>query len=225
MRRFLILSLVLAWPQAVFAHELDAAEVKRLALEAIMEQPEVILQAVQAMREREQDELMQTVMSGENAVVMGDANAPITIVEFFDYNCGFCKRAASVIRPALDENPDVRLILREYPILSEGSLFAARAALAAREQGKYEEFHWALMDVPRVTEESTIEVAEELGIDIEKLRVDMDDDSIQSHIDLSRQIGSALGVTGTPAFLIGDQLIPGFVDEARLAELIEEARQ
>jgi len=208
----------------VASHELDEDEIKRLVIEAILEQPDVVFDAIRIVQEREQNALMEQATSTENAMVLGNPDAPITIVEFFDYNCGFCKRAASVVQSALEANPDVKLVMREFPILSEGSLFAARAALAAREQGMYEEFHWALMDVPQVTEATTIATAEELGLDIEKLRADMELPAVQDHLTTTRTLSDGLSVTGTPAFLIGDQLVPGYVDEEQLNSLLDELR-
>ena len=165
-----------------FSHDLDEAEFKQMVIDAIMEQPEVVFDAIRLVRERETQELFASAASTENALVLGDPDAPITIVEFFDYNCGYCKRAASVMRGALEENSDVKIILREFPILSEGSIFAARAALASREQGMYEEFHWALMDIPQATEATVMAVAEELGLDLDQLRADIQNPLIADHI-------------------------------------------
>lgn len=124
---------------------------------------------------------------------------------------------------AADEN--VRLVYREWPILSEGSVFAAKAALAAREQGKYEEFHWALMGMDeRVEEASVMRLAEEIGLDIEQLRADMDAPEVQDHIDESMRLTQALGFNGTPSFVIGDDLVPGFVEQEQLEALVDKAR-
>ena len=225
MRNLIITSfLVCGIGAAASAHELDEAEIKRLVIEAILEQPDVVFDAISIVQQRQQDELLARASSTENAAVFGDPNAPIAIIEFFDYNCGFCKRAASVVRSAMSSNPDVKVVMREFPILSEGSLFAARAALAAREQGKYEELHWALMDVPQVTEATTIAAAEELGLDIDKLRADMELEAVQSHIATSRSLADGLNITGTPAFLVGDQMVPGYVDEDQINRLIEDIR-
>lgn len=224
MLRFLLPGLLAFSVSSASAHELDEAEIKRLAVEAIMERPEIILEAISVLQQREQQELLASAVEPGSAPIIGDPNAPITIIEFFDYNCGFCKRAADVMRPVLAENPDVRFVMREYPILSPGSVVAARAALAAQEQGKYEELHWALMEAPRVTEENTLEIAEELGLDMVRLRAEMASAQVDEHIQQTRDLAEALSVTGTPAFVIGNQLVAGFLDAEQFQELIEEAR-
>ncbi len=115
-----------------------------------------------------------------NAPVLGNPEGDVTVVEFFDYNCPYCRRAMSEVQGLLDADQDVRLVYREWPILGEGSVFAAKAALAAREQGKYEEFHWALMGMEeRAEEASVMRLAEEIGLDVEKLRADMDAPEVQ----------------------------------------------
>ena len=104
-----------------------------------------------------------------NAPVLGNVDGDVTIVEFFDYNCPYCKRVKPEIQALMAADPDIRLVCREWPILGEGSVFAARAALAARNQGKYEEFHWALMGLQgRAEEASILNAAVEIGLDADR---------------------------------------------------------
>jgi len=118
------------------------------------------------------------------------------------------------------------VVLREWPILGEGSVFAARAALAARKQGKYEAFHWEVMEQRgRAEEASILAAAERIGLDIDALRADMDAPDIDAHINESMRLGELLGFSGTPSFVIGDALVPGFVPIDELKRLVAEARE
>lgn len=221
-----------------YAEELTADQenrIKELALEAILENPEIIAEAIDRLQtlqqERQNAAIRQTLESRRadlerdaNAPVLGNPDGDVTMVEFFDYNCPYCKQAMEPVQNLLASDDGVRLVYREFPILSEGSVFAAKAALAAREQGKYEEMHWALMSLRRADEQTTIETAEDLGLDIDKLRVDMEAPEVASHIALSLELAEGLGISGTPSFVIGDTVVPGLVPLERLAELVENER-
>jgi protein-disulfide isomerase len=231
----LALGLSLA-PIAGFAQDLSDARIKELALEAILENPQIIMEAVRLL-EKQQAEAQATSQAGvllnqrqllerdPNAPVLGNPGGDVTVVEFFDYNCAYCKRAMSEVQGLLDADQNVRLVYREWPILGDGSVFAAKAALAARQQGKYEKFHWALMGLKeRAEEASVIRLAEEIGLDIDQLRADMEAPDVQEHIDASMRLTQVLGFTGTPSFVIGDNLVPGFVEQEQLESLVEKAR-
>ena len=166
------------------------------------------------------------MLSDPNAGVLGNPDGKIVLIEFFDYNCPYCRRAKPEIEALLAADPNVRLVYREWPILGEGSVFAARAALAAREQGLYEDFHWAMMGMNGRAEESAVlRIAEEIGLDIVQLRRDMEAQEIDAHIQTSMRLARALGITGTPSFVIGDALVPGVVDVERLQTLVSDARE
>ncbi len=223
-------------PIAAQAESLSEDRVKELVLEAIRENPEIVLEAVQIIEQREQQrqaEAAATVLSDNRDLLENDPNAPVlgnpdgdvTIVEFFDYNCPYCRRVKPHIEALLEEDPNVRLVYREWPILGDGSVFAARAALASREQGKYEEFHWALMGMAgRAEEASVLQVAEQVGLDIARLRRDMEAPEIDAHIAVSMELSRALGFNGTPSFVIGDALVPGVIEADQMIRLAEEAR-
>ena len=119
---------------------------------------------------------------------------------------------------------NVRLVYREWPILGEGSTFAARAAVASRKQGRYEEVHIALMKLGRSTEATVTAARTNLGLDMDRLRIDMKSSEIDRHIALSMKLTQNLGFIGTPSFVIGDELIPGMVPLARLKEIVNEQR-
>lgn len=228
--------LIALLPVQAPAQTLSEDDVKRLALEAILENPEIIMQAVEILRARDAEEQARAAaeaLDGQRKALEADPNAPVlgnpdgdvTIVEFFDYNCPYCKRAAEQVNAVLAADGNVRLVMREWPILSEDSIVAARVALASREQGRYEDVHDTLMGMPRATEAGIMRAVEDLGLDMERLRADMALPSVNAHIALSRQLADALGFTGTPSFVIGSNLVPGFVQADQLAALVEEARK
>jgi len=218
------------------AQDLTDDRIKELALQAIRENPQIIMEAVQLLEAEQaaaQAGAQADVLNNErellerdpNAPVLGNPDGDVTVIEFFDYNCPYCKRAMAEVQGLLEADRNVRLVYREWPILSEGSVFAAKAALAAREQGKYEEFHWALMGMQgRAEEASVLRVAEEIGLDVEQLRADMDAPEVEEHIATSMRLTQALGFNGTPSFVIGETLVPGFVEEEQLRSVVEETR-
>ena len=227
---------LLMMPLALSAQELTDERIKELALQAIRENPQIILEAVQILETEQanaQAQAQTQVLQDERDVLERDPNAPVlgnpdgdvTVVEFFDYNCPFCRRAMPEVQGLLDGDKNVRLVYREWPILGEGSVFAARAALASREQGKYEEFHWALMGMQeRAEEDSIMRIAAEIGLDVEKLRADMDAPEIEEHIATSNRLSQGLGFNRTPSFVIGDNLVPGIIEEEELRSLVEDVR-
>lgn len=233
MRKLLSAVLLSLLPFGAAAQALTEEEVKELALEAIIENPQIIMEALAILEEqrqiaRTQDLLRQRdfLESDPNAPFVGNAEGETVIVEFFDYNCPYCKRAAESVKALLETDEDVRVVYREWPILGEGSVFASRAALAARAQGKYEEMHWGLMEMRgRADEASVLALARSVGLDLDQLRVDMDSDAVNNHIAASRQLAQSLGFTGTPAFVIGDALVPGAVPLSELQSLIADARE
>lgn len=231
-----MLTVALALSLPAGAQELTPDEVKRLALEAILENPEIVMEAVAILREREEAdqaaateaalaELMPMLESDPNAPVLGNPEGNLTVVEFFDYNCPYCKQAAGEIKALIAEDSEIRLVYREWPILGDGSVYAARAALAARVQGKYEEFHWALMeDRARKEETSVLEIAASIGLDIERLKADMESEAVTSHIAQSMAMAQSLGFSGTPSFVIGGRPVFGFLPKDELAAIVTDQR-
>lgn len=229
----LILGLAAAQAQA---EDITDARVKELIIKTLRENPELVLEALRTLDQRQADadaakaaEVLQT----ERAALEGDPNAPVignpagdvTIVEFFDYNCPYCRKAMPELTALLQADKNIRLVLREWPILSEGSDFAARAALAARSQGKYAELHKALFAMRgKPDAKSVLRTAKDLGLDIDKLQVDMKAPEVEEHIATSKRLTAALGFNGTPSFVVGEALIPGFVEQATLAEAVAAVR-
>ena len=226
----------LALPLPGLADDLDENRIRELVLETIRENPEIVMEAVAILEQRQAEaaELARVdVLATQrdllerdpNAPVLGNPDGDVTVVEFFDYNCPYCRRAMEPVQGLLDADQNVRLVYREWPILGEGSVFASRAALASRKQGKYEAFHWALMAMKgRAEEASVLRVASEVGLDVEQLRIDMDAAEIDEHIRTSMALAQALGFNGTPSFVIGDELAPGLVQQPQLMEMVKAAR-
>lgn len=230
----LVLSLAVA---SASAQGISKDQMQELVLQTIRDNPEVImeaLQSLQARQEQAQADQALAVLSANRAVLEQDPNAPVlgnpegdaTVVEFFDYNCGYCRRAFDDLHALMKGDANVRVVMREWPILGEESAYVARASLAARNQGKYAEFHIAMMSVKgRANEASAMRVAEELGMDVEQLRRDMDAPEVAAHIETSMQLSRALNLSGTPVFIFGDQLIPGAIELEQMQELVALSRE
>ena len=215
---------------------LDRQAIGEIVREYLIENPEVIEEAMRALRAKRDAARQQVVQrviernrdalfSHPMTPVSGDAAGDVTLVEFFDYQCGYCKRALAPMKELLAGDARLRVVWKEFPILGPVSRFAARAAMAAARQGRYLDFHLAAMGAPgKLTESSVMGIAERLGIDIGRLRRDMEDPAIGAYLDETNRLARDLGITGTPAFVIGDTLVPGAVGIARLRQLIADVR-
>jgi protein-disulfide isomerase len=222
-------------PMSSQAAELD--EFEQRVREYLLKNPEVIMEALQILQQRqraaEAENLKRTIAErGEEilndpaAPVGGNPAGDVTLVEFFDYNCPYCRRVAPTVAELEETDSALRVVYKEFPILGPGSQFAARAALAARRQGKYVPFHNTLMQATeQVTEETVMAIARDVGLDTEQLTADMRDPAIQDAIGRNLQLANALGITGTPSFIIGEEVVPGAVDLRTLQSLITRARR
>ncbi|MEQ9641409.1 MAG: DsbA family protein [Alphaproteobacteria bacterium] len=202
----------------------------------ILANPHVIIEAVQRMetdqRVAETGELGQLIRAN-NAEILNDPATPVggnpqgdvSLVEFFDYNCPYCRRVASTLIQIEESDPDLRIVYKEWPILGPNSEFAARAALAAHRQGKYVAFHKGLMLGSGLVDEArVVTVATEVGLDLDRLRQDMEAPEVDESIARNRALARVLRIGGTPAFVIGDRLLPGAADAKVIRSLIEQAR-
>lgn len=202
----------------------------------ILENPEVIIEAVQRLQARQraaEENQANTVIQARADELFNDPNSPtggnaegdVTLVEFFDYNCPYCRRVAPVMAEAEAADSNLRIVYKEFPILGPDSLYAAKAALAAHRQGRYEVFHKALMLVEgAANEESILAVAAEVGLDVDRLKTDLKDPEIQAAIDRNAALAQALRITGTPGFVVGEQILRGATDVETLRALISDAR-
>ncbi len=203
----------------------------------LMENPQVIFDAIEAHRENEEirqqeqaanaikDNIAKLTAADAPAYGASAADADVTIVEFFDYNCGYCKRVLPDIAAITKDDKKVRFVFKEMPILGPTSLSAAKWALAAKEQGKYFEYHSALMEHRGPKEEKNLEkLAEGLGLDVEKMKADANSDAIQALIDADVALARTIGINGTPAFIVGETLYPGYIGEDGMKDAVKEAR-
>jgi len=151
----------------------------------------------------------------------------VTIVEFFDYQCPYCKRVFPAVQTLLKTDGNIRYVFKEFPILGPQSVVAARAALAAwkLDRDRYVPFHTALMQSRgRLSERKILDVAAEIGLDVERLRAAMADPGIDKVLARNAELARALDINGTPAFVIGEKVVPGAVDLETLTALVSQAR-
>ena len=163
--------------------------------------------------------------SAAESPVVGNPQGDVTIVEFFDYHCGYCKKVAPAVKELLAGDPNIRLVYKELPILGPDSITAARAALAANRQGKYQPFHDALFAAPSLAEPDLLALAALQGLDIERLRADMASADIAQELERNVNMSTPLGINGTPGFVIGNSVAPGALDLDGLRQMVEQARK
>ncbi|MFT5181557.1 MAG: protein-disulfide isomerase [Alphaproteobacteria bacterium] len=216
---------------------LQKNEIRNTVRELLLENPQVIvdaLETIQSQQQRSEGQRRQNAVTARADQLfnsrsdpsVGDPKASVTIVEFFDYQCPYCRRMAQQLAKLNEEDHDLRIVYKEYPVFGPASTLAASAALGAMRQGKYEEFHLAMMGVRGAPSERTIfRVAERIGLDAGRLRADMNSATPQRLFQRNRQLAQELGIRGTPAFVIGDQVLPGAIEIDRLRELIAEQRK
>ena len=166
------------------------------------------------------------LVNDPQAPVAGNAQGDVTVVEFFDYRCPHCKRAQPGINALLSEDRGVRVVYKELPVLGPDSVFAARAALAASRQGRYLQLHNAMMDAAMpLTNEAVFALAEASGLDRAQLARDMVSPEVDGMLARNAELARALGINGTPSFVVGDTLIPGAIEPASLRQLIATQRR
>lgn len=204
--------------------------------EYLVAHPDVVVEALteyqknqesseQALFTQKYAEKKDAILNG-GAPFAGDPKGDVTVVEFFDYNCGYCKKATEDIVKLVETDKKVKIIFIDMPILSPASLDAARWALAAGKQGKYYEYHVALMQDPGPKNEAGFTaVAERVGLDAAKMKKDADGKDIREAIEKNLALGRELGIRGTPGFIIGDMLAPGYIGFDSMKAGIDAVRQ
>ncbi len=230
----------LALPIAVQAGEFNDAQKKemgQIVREYLLKNPEVLRDAFLALERKEKIaklsqakkaiiEQADGIFRSSGDLVMGNPNGKTTMVEFFDYNCGFCKRSLPDILRLAAEDKDLKIVLKEFPILGPGSMFAARAAIASGFQNKYLELHLAIIKKRgTVNEAAVLKAAQSIGLDMKKLQKDMKSDEVSRIIQQNHAIARELNINGTPAFIIGDQILPGAVGFETLSSTIKDVRE
>jgi protein-disulfide isomerase len=211
--------------------------VQELVKEYILANPEIILEAVQTLRKKQEEaqkKAAEEALKSKRADLQGATDLPVagnpkgdvTIVEFMDYRCGYCKGVQPTLDQVMRQDGKIRYVLKEFPILGPASRTASMAAIAAHKQGKYLAFHAALMAYPNnLTDEVIFALARQVGLDIAKLKDDMKAPEVEALIEKTHKLAQDLGINGTPGFIIGDQIIPGAVGADELKKKIAEARK
>lgn len=215
---------------------MSRADVEKIVRNYLLENPEVIFEAVDRMKAKEEDQrLVQlkdnakkhaTALFGETEpIVAGNPKGDVTIVEFFDYRCPYCKKGKQALVDLLKQDGNIRLILKEYPILSAESELAARAAVASVPQGKYWDFHLALFGAEELSEESIYATAKSVGIDVAKLKVEMANPNVSKRLKDVQTLGQDMGVNATPTFFIGDQPYTGAMTLKEMKDAVAAVRK
>jgi protein-disulfide isomerase len=203
---------------------------QKTAIESIVKDylvahPEIGLEMQQALEtkmQKEQDDKTKAFVADNakvlyrdpNAAVAGNPEGDITVVEFFDYNCGYCKRGFNQVQKLIESDKNIRFVFKELPIINEASEPVSRIALAARMQGKYWELHKALIGIKGlVNEAAALKSAEGLGLDIAKLKTDMGSEAVKAELESSKALAQKMGINGTPHFLVGDRSVGGAPDQ------------
>lgn len=212
------------------------AEILGILRQALREDPSIIREALAGLEEadrRDRSEAQRAAIAGNADALFRDAADPskgnargdVTIVEFFDARCGYCKQMQPAMDALLRRDPNVRVVLKDLPILGPNSVLASRALLAAQRQGRYVPFYDALLSLRTEPTEAVLrQQAERAGLDWSRLRRDMDDPAIGARIERNLALAQRLGIEGTPALIIGNTLVPGAIELPALERLVAEAR-
>jgi len=215
---------------------LQRPQIEAIIHDYLLQHPDVLIAALRhAKDELHKDDAAKAsqAVADHRREIFNDPSTPVggnpqgneTIVEFFDYRCPYCKRVEPSVDAMLRQDPNLRLVYKEFPILGPVSVTAAYAALAAQRQGKYDAFHAAMMEAHgNITDDTVYRVAASLGLDIDKLKLDMASPEFAQQIRKNLKLADALGIRGTPAFVIGDKVVPGAADIATLKSMLADAR-
>ena len=195
----------------------------------LMANPEVLPRAMEVLDQRERQARIAPVRDQLElpfpGAVLGNPNGSVTLVEFSDYACGYCRQSVADVRKLVAANPDLKVVIREYPILRPESVDAARMALAAAQQGRYARFHDAMFRLGPPTAETIEAAATEAGVDLPKARAAIATGAFDTQLQANAQLALQIGVSGTPGWVIGDQALNGAVGREVIGEAIEEARR
>lgn len=233
MMRFLLLAAFLALTAPGFAAT-DRAEVEAIVRDFITKNPQLILTSV--------DEYQRTTLKNAQADALkknadalyntpgdatgGNPKGDMTVVEFYDYNCGYCKAGFKNVSALLEKDKNLRFVFKNFPILGPSSKTAALWAVAAHRQGKHFAFHRAMMENRQPITDALLEkTAKDIGLDVVRARKDVESKEIAAEVERSAALASSMGLSGTPVFIIGDAVIPGVIPLDEMEAKIAEARQ
>jgi protein-disulfide isomerase len=216
-------------------------EIERIVKEYLLSHPELLqevmseLEKRQAVAEAEKHraavkQYSEAIFSSPRQVTLGNTQGDVTVVEFFDYNCGYCKRAMSDMLELMKNDGKLKFVLKEFPVLGEGSVQAAQVAAAVRIQDKsggkkYLEFHQKLLSGRGQADKArALAVAKEVGFDVAKIEKDMAGDEVKAQLEESFKLAEALGLNGTPSYVVGNDVVVGAVGLNTLKEKVNSAR-
>ncbi len=213
----------------------ETIRIEQIVRNYLLANPELLVEVMQKLEQRQKaqkkQDLIGAIKSNRKALFASTDDyivnpmGRIPVVEFFDYQCGYCKKFHPTLAQLLKADKSVRVVFKEFPILGDVSVIASRAALAAKIQGKYLVFHNALMSLRRrLTESLIFQVAKDVGLDVARLKKDMDSREVLAVIQLNRALATELGIRGTPSIVVGQQMAPGAVSYEQLLALVEHAR-
>lgn len=214
----------------------EVENIEQIVRDYLLRNPEVLVEALtlyeQRRAEAEEQRRLTAVSDRKEELendpaspVAGNPDGDVVVVEFFDYRCPYCRRAADTLETAMKADGNVRVVFKEFPILGPESVEGAKAALAAAKQGKYEAFHFALMREPGDMSTAHLRrTAEDVGMDADLMERDMKSEGINSALRRNYALAEELSIRGTPAFVIGGTLVPGAVSLEEMEQLIAEAR-
>ena len=228
-KTLIFLTFVFSLFKQSFAHELNKDEINSLINNFILKNPQVIektLQNLNLERSKKNFEISLTELRKIPNPKLSSTNSDVTIYEFFDYNCGYCKSVMQNIFNIYKKDKKIEIVFVEYPILSNSSLSAAKASLAARNQNKYFEFHSKLMKhTGKIEDKLLLSFAKDLKIDTKKFKSDYSNEKIMLIINTNREIANRLNLRGTPAFIIGNKIYPGAMSEKDIEKAIALERK
>ena len=196
--------------------------------EALMANPEILPEAIEELQRREMLARIEPVRGELEApfpgAILGNPDGEITLVELSDYACGYCRMSVAHVNQLIAANPDLKVVIREYPILSAGSADAARMALAAAQQGRFEEFHNAMFSFENLTPENIETAAQQAGMDMARARTAIESGAFENQLQNNVFLARNMGISGTPAWIVGNQVFSGAVGPEALSDAIAEAR-
>lgn len=215
--------------QATGSVDPDKARIESIVREYILEHPEIIPEAIQRLQSREVGKVVEanrrTIETPFAGAWAGNPQGDVTVVEFYDYACGFCRQSLAHVNQLIAEDKGVKVVFRELPILSDESEVAARASLAAAEQGKFVAFHDALYAAGRPSTDTIRTASAKAGLDMTRATAATRTDRVQAEIAGNLALARQLGATGTPTWVIGDQVLNGAVGYDALKKAVAEARK
>jgi protein-disulfide isomerase len=207
----------------------DRAAIEKIVHDYIMAHPEIIPEAMAQMQNREVEKLLASnrkeIQAPFAGAMAGNPKGDVTLVVFFDFACPYCRQGHADVAKLIASDPNVRVVFRDFPVLSPASDEAAMAALSAAQQGRYQKFHDAMFDTPgKVTHERTVAIVRSAGLDEMKTAKDLNSPALKAEIKKNLDLGRALGLTGTPSYIVGNQILAGAVGFDQLKDAVAAAR-